>query len=118
MWRLPGIAVASLLVAAGCGSDEHFRLRATRSSLDQRGYTAAIENNWIFKPSDGSLVVQFGRRYVALNFGRDEREARSVRDAALQANARWPIAVRANGAYVWSVGTKDRVAAVVDCLRS
>jgi hypothetical protein len=42
----------------------------------------------------------FGRRYMALNFRRDERDARSIRDAALLANARWPIAVRANVACV------------------
>jgi hypothetical protein len=117
MWRLLVIALETLVVMTGCGSGMHFRLGPTRSCLDQRGYETSVEDNWIFKPTDGSLVVEFGRRYVALNFGKDEREAPSIRDAALQANARWPIAVRGNVAYVWSVGTKGRVKEAVDCLR-
>ena len=117
MLRLSLPAVATLVVLTGCGSGTHFRLGATRSCLNQRGFKTSVEDNWIFKPTNGALVVEFGRRYVALNFGKDEREARNIRDAALEVNSRWPIAVRGSVAYVWSVGTKGRVKEVVGCLR-
>ncbi|MFL5937423.1 MAG: hypothetical protein ACJ74P_10055 [Gaiellaceae bacterium] len=113
------IAVAGAVAAAGCASgDDHFRLAKTRSCLESRGYTTSIQNNWIFKPTNGSLVVTFGRQYVALNFGEDELEADTIRDGALRANEHWPIGATANVAYVWSVGAKTRVSGVLDCLRS
>ena len=118
MQRVSVIAIVLLTVSSGCGSGEHFRLEATRSCLHHRGYKTSIQNNWIFKPSEGSLAVEFGRRYVALNFGKDDSEARRIRAAALHVDAHWPIAARANVAYVWSVGARGRVGAVVDCLRS
>jgi hypothetical protein len=118
--RLQPFAICTVvLIAAGCGDGQHFRLVATRSCLAARGYETSSAKNWIFNPTEGTLDVLFGRRYVSLNFGKDATEARLIRDSALQAGgSQWPVGARANVAYVWSAGAKLHVDRVLDCLRS
>lgn len=45
-------------------------LAPTRACFDARGYDTEVEDDWLMKPSEGSLVVSFGRQYVVLKFGR------------------------------------------------
>ena len=106
-------------MTAGCGGyQERFTLAPTRACLDSRGFDTEIEDDWLMKPSEGSLVVSFGRHYVALKFGKDEAEARAIHDAARSAGGQgWPIARRANVAYVWTAAGKRRLPDVLDCLR-
>jgi hypothetical protein len=118
---VPRVGLALALVAAACagcgGSHDHFRLASTRACLDARGFKTATQDNWLFKPTQGSLVVAFGRQYVSLNFGENDREARNIRNAWRRAS-HWPIDARANVAYVWSRRAKGRVARVLACLRT
>jgi hypothetical protein len=118
--RLETFAICTIVViTAGCGDGRHFRLAATRSCLNARGYETSTEHNWLFKPTEGTLDVSFGRRYVALNFGKDAREARRIRDSVLKVyGSQWPIAARGNVAYVWSAGAKAHVHGVLGGLRS
>ena len=112
------LLVVTTATTADCGGDqEHFRLAPTRACLDARGFDTEIESDWLMKPSEGSLVVPFGRDYVALKFGRDGSEARGIYDAARAAGgAGWPIAQRANVAYVWTAAGKRRLPEILDCL--
>lgn len=116
--RVAAVCVV-LFLAAGCGGEaHHFTLMSTRACLEARRLTTQLEDNWLFKPTEGALVVIFGRQYVSLNFGEDETEAQSIRDAARSAGgARWPVGSRANVAYVWSAQAKSRVSDVLTCLR-
>jgi len=76
-----------------------------------------IEDNWLIRPSEGSLVVLFGRRYVALEFGKTSTEARRIRDGLRSVSGRWPVESGANVAYFWSARMKRRVRPVLACLR-
>jgi hypothetical protein len=110
--------IAAAMLAAGCGSPRvHYRLSATRACLEQRGFRTELENNWLLKPSEGSLLVIFGRGTVVLEFGSEAREADRMRDAAFEVQRNWPIAARSNVAYVWDRKSMRHVAAVLDCLR-
>jgi len=113
------LLVVTTATTAGCGGDqEHFRLAPTRACLDARGFDTEIEDDWLMRPSEGSLVVPFGRHDVALKFGSDESEARGIYDAARSAGGTgWPIARRANVAYVWTAAAERRLPAILGCLR-
>lgn len=115
---VPFISIAIAMAGACGGGQNHFNLAPTRACLDSRGFDTEIEDDWLMKPSEGSLVVSFGRDYVALKFGKDESEARGIYDAARSSGGEgWPIARRANVAYVWTTAGERRVSDVLRCLR-
>jgi hypothetical protein len=108
-----------LVVAGGCGDQQHYILAATRSCLDERGYQTTIQDNWVFEPSEGSLVVEFSRQWIVLNFAKDGSEARTIRDSAVAADEalRSELLVRGNVVYGWSSGAKPSLKDVLGCLR-
>jgi len=113
------LSIAAAITAAGCGNaSRHYQLAPTRTCLNERGFRTQVENNWVVKPSQGSLLVTFGRGIVGLEFGSSGREANGIRYAMLRAGGKkWPVDARRNIAYVWDRKSKPHVAAVLDCLR-
>src|ERR1051325_11173614 len=64
VWRAgaAAISIATATIAVSCGgAAEHYRLSPTRACLVQRGFTTEVDNNWVLKPSQGSLLVIFGK---------------------------------------------------------
>ena len=115
-----GILLALVVgVAAGCGDDQRYTLQPTRSCLDERGYKTRIQDNWLFEPSGGSLVVALNGQWVVLDFAQDSDDARSIRDSAVAADEamKSELLVRENVVYGWSSGAKSRVEDVLRCLR-
>jgi hypothetical protein len=115
------LGITAALFVAGCGTGEqHFRLKPTRDCLKAHGFRTVTANNRILKPSEGSVGAAFGGgQYVELEFGKDAREALSIRNSLRNVGGKnWPVGARANVAYVWSAHAQDRVKGVLGCLRN
>ena len=85
---IAGLALLLAYVAAGCGGGGGgggFTLQATKKCLEAAGHTALLDPKMTVSGSQGNLMVKFGYgvENIYIAFGKDDSEAKSLENTAV-----------------------------------